>query len=180
MEANWKTVLAAGWLAIGLSLAAIPQVASSEPSRPGHILQALAHACPTPEQLALFLHKNVVFQDDIRLFGQVDYWQDPEEFLDHRKGDCEDYALLAQAVLLQQGVEAFVFSLYGEQGYAHTVCVFVENGRYNVINQDRVVRYRAKSLADLATYLHPRWVWGAIAERVGHRGRAIREIHNTY
>ena len=179
MEANWKKILVTGWLAIGLSVAAIPRVASSEPSRPGHILQTLARAYPTPEQLANFLHKNVVFQDDVRLFGQVDYWQDPEELLDRREGDCEDYALLAQAVLLRQGVEAFVFSLYGEEGYAHTVCVFVDKGRYNVINQDRVVRYQARSLEDLATYLNPRWIWGAVAERMGHRGRAIREIHKS-
>ena len=178
MESRWKKVLVTGWLTIGLCLSAIPQVASSEPVRAGRMLETIARAYPTPEQLALFLHKNVFFQEDVRLFGLADYWQDPEEFLDRRKGDCEDYALLAQAVLLHQGQEAFVFSLYGEQGYAHTVCVFVEKGCYNVINQDRVIRYHAKSLEDLATYLYPQWNWGAVAERVGHRGRAIREIYN--
>ena len=177
MEARWKKVLVTG-LTIGFCLSAIPQVASSEPLRAGRTLDAIARAYPTPEQLALFLHKTVLFQDDARLFGLADYWQDPEELLDRLEGDCEDYAILAQAVLVQQGVEAFIFSLYGEQGYAHTVCVFLEKGRYNVINQDRVVRYRAKSLEDLATYLYPKWTWGAVAEKVGHRGRAVREIHN--
>jgi len=179
MRIGWKKGLGTGLIALAWSLSATPQVASSEPSLIGGVVQALAQSYPTPERLAQFLRKNVAFRDDVRIFGQADYWQEPEEFLGRRVGDCEDYALLSQAVLLQQGRDAFVFSLYGQQGYAHTVCVFVEKGRYHVINQDRVVRYAARSLQDLASYLCPQWNWGAVAERVGHRGRAIREIHNA-
>ena len=154
-----------------------PQV-SSDMVYAGSPLESIARVCVTPEQVARFLHNNVVFQDDLSLFGQADYWQAPEELLVRRRGDCEDYALLARDLLSRQGVEAFVFSLYGEGGYAHTVCVFVEGGRYSVMNQDRLVRLRAGSLKELADWLYPRWRWGAVAERQGHRGRAIRVIHH--
>lgn len=150
----------------------------AEPGPPESMVITLAQRYPTPEVLARFLKKEIKFQEDKRLFGQPDYWQDPEEFLAHRAGDCEDYALLAQAVLTLQGKEAFLFSLYGPEGYAHTICVFVEAGRYNVINEDRVIRYRANSLEELAALLNPAWRWAAVAEKTGHRGRSVREIRN--
>lgn len=167
----------AGVLAVLMTLSGIPSV-SPEPNRAENPLDMLMRLCRTPDQLAQYLRRNVVFQDDALQFGLVDYWQDPEELLERRQGDCEDYALLAQAVLARLGREAFVFSLYGRAGYAHTVCVFVEDGRYSVINQDRLVWYRAGSLKELADLLYPTWDWGAVAERYGHRGRPVREIHN--
>ena len=134
-------------------------------------LEALLQACPTPESLARFFQEQMTFTEDMQLFGEADYWQTPEEFLDRRAGDCEDYALLAKAALQRLGFEAFVFSLYGEDGYAHTVCVFLEQGRYHVFNQDRLLRLSAGSLREVAAQLHPHWTWGAVAEQAGTRGR---------
>lgn len=166
----WKYGIPAWMLIVVMGL---PGAAS--PEQPGR-LEAIAQRCSTPELLAAFLKEHVTFQEDRRLFGREDYWQEPEEFLDRSAGDCEDYALLAEAVLRGQGREAFVLSLYGEGGYAHTVCVFSEKRRYHVINQDRVVRYGARSLEELADRLYPRWTWGAVARRVGTRGQAVRRI----
>ena len=139
-------------------------------------LDLVARSYSTPEQLARFLNARLTFQEDLSLFGQVDYWQAPEEVLVRGRGDCEDYALLANDLLKRQGKETFVFSLYGPRGYAHTVCVFVEGGRYSLLNQDRLVRTRAASLEELAGKLCRDWEWGAVAERNGHRGRAVRII----
>ena len=110
---------------------------------------------------------------DSRLFGIEDYWQSPHEFLARGKGDCEDYALLAQHLLRRQQCRAWVFSVYGPAGYAHTVCAFQEQSRYDIINLDRVFRYRAESFRELATRINPRWTWAAVARRTGHRGRPI-------
>ena len=164
-----------GALLVFLCLTGVPQV-SSGPVHPGGLLEGIARAYPTPERLALFLRGNLTFQEDVRLFRQPDYWQDSEEFLRRGRGDCEDYALLARDLLRLQGFEAFVLSLYGEAGYAHTVCVYVEKGRYNAVNQDRLIRAEAGSIPELAGNLYPRWKWCAIAERQVHRGRAVRVI----
>ncbi len=150
----------------------------AQTSSPAATLDDVVQSCPTPEALAAFLAKEIALREDALSFAAADYWQTPEEFLGNKAGDCEDYALLAQAVLSRQGVEAFVFSLYGEGKYAHTVCVFRDAGGYNVVNNDRVVRYRAKSLEELATLLYPKWRWGAVAEKQGHRGRALKGIRN--
>ncbi len=142
-------------------------------------LDLVARSHPTPEQLAHFLNTHLTFREDLPLFGQADYWQSPEEVLSRGQGDCEDYASLAADLLARQGVRSFLFSLYGEKGYAHTVCVFVEGGRYSVLNQDRLLRYRSASLEDLAGKLCRAWEWGAVAERHGHRGRAVRVIRRN-
>ncbi len=168
-------ILCSGLVALALCVSGVPRV-SSDPGRMSSPLDSIAQAYPTPERLAAFLHQNVTFQDDLRLFGQVDYWQAPEEMIARGQGDCEDYALLAQDLLGRQGTEAFIFSLYGEAGYAHTVCVFVEKDLYNVMNQDRLMRLQAGSLKELADRLYPRWIWGAVARRREHRGKAIRVI----
>jgi len=139
-------------------------------------LDSVARSHPTPERLAGFLGAHLTFQEDLSLFGQQDYWQSPEEVFTRGRGDCEDYALLASDLLARQGVHSFLFSLYGKKGYAHTVCVFMEGGRYSVLNQARLVRYRAVSLEELAGKLCSGWEWGAVAERHGHRGRAVRII----
>lgn len=164
-------VLRGGIFAWALVLAWPPAV-FPEPNR----LDEIAERFSRPEQLAAFLKREMTFQEDAALFGQVDYWQEPEEFLIRSAGDCEDYALFAEAILKRQGREVFVLSLYGEGGYAHTVCVFKEANRYHVLNQDSLVRYGAGSVEELAGLLCSRWVWGAVARRAGTRGQAVRKI----
>ena len=141
-------------------------------------LEAIANTYPTPKALARFLHEAITFKTDEELFGIADYWQAPEDVLARRAGDCEDYALLAQAVLARRGITAYVLSVYGTDGYAHTVCAFLEAGRYNVINQDRLQSYQAPSLEVLAKSLYPGWTYSAIAHRTGTRGIATRLIYN--
>ena len=168
-------------LAAGLLLASIfglgmaPSARTEGPLSPG--IGGIARLYSTPELLAGFLRKQMTFREDNEIFGRRDYWQAPEEFLRRREGDCEDYALLAQAVLERQGMEALVLSVYGP-GYAHTVCLFREGGYYNIFNQDKVIRCRAASLEEAASVLYPRWSWGAVARRFGRRGRAVQRLRN--
>ena len=147
------------------------------PVRP--LIDQLASTYSTPKAIAAFLKNEFTFARDEKLFGEVDHWQTPEEFLARKAGDCEDYALLAKALLRRNGIEAYVFSLFGEEGYAHTVSVFVdEQGRYNVINQGQIRYYRAKSLEALASAIHPAWTMAVIAEQDGTHGKIVRELHN--
>lgn len=164
-----------GWiLALTLVLNLFGTAESKEPA-----LNIIARTYTSPEALASYLKQEFTFQEDPSLFNETDYWQEPEEFLNRKRGDCEDYAILAKAILEQQGKEAFLLSLYGKCGYAHTVCVFVDDKGYSVINQDRVIHYKAASLETLAGLLCPTWVWGAVAERAGHRGRAVSTIQHS-
>lgn len=64
-----------------------------------------------------------------------DYWQTPEETVvrvnenGQSLGDCDDFAFLAQAILLRQGIRAQVIEVPG-----HAVCAWIEkrpDGRYD-------------------------------------------------
>ena len=152
----------------------------NQPQAQRPLLDQLAHTYSTPKAVAKFLSQEFTFQRDEELFGEEDHWQAPEEFAARKTGDCEDYALLASALLRRNGVDSFVFSILGEDGYAHTVAVFVdENGRYDVINQGELRNYRAKSLEALASAINPGWTFAAIGELEGTRGRIVRALHNN-
>ena len=167
--------IGSGLIAIGLCFGPTPRV-DSEAMGFGWTVEAVAQACPTPEALAEFLHQHIRFSEDWVSMGVEDYWRRPEEFLAQGEGDCEDYALLSEEVLRRLGWEAFTFSLYGQGGYAHTVCVFRDGFSYSVVNQDRVMHLKARSLEELAGRLYPQWSWGAVAKRHGTRGQAVGRI----
>jgi len=142
-------------------------------------LDALAHRYSTPQAIGRWFREDFHFVRDREQFGVVERWQAPEEFLATRRGDCEDFALLARELLVRNGVEAFVFSLFGDDGYAHTVCAFRDRDGYSVLTRRGVQRIRARSLEGLATRLHPSWNFGGVVERDGVYGRLVRELRNA-
>lgn len=175
-----------GWIGLIIMLLCCTEApaandAPSEPA-PSHFLslETLAQTYTTPKELARFLRQAITFMTDEELFGEPDYWQTPEEFLARRAGDCEDYALFVRAVLERQAVEAHVLSLFGADGYSHTVCVFKDADGYHVINQDRLYVYRAHCLEDVAWQIYPAWTYGALSRQAGRHGTAIQFIHNPH
>lgn len=165
-------------LAMGFCLTAAEPAPAFAPQAIFSPLEALPHPILGPQDLVRFLKKNFKFIEDEKLFGVHDYWQTPEEFLGRRTGDCEDYALFAKFVLQSLGYEAEVVSFYGPDNYAHTIAVYKENGRFNVINEDRLYRYQSRTIEEALSKVHPLWAWGAIAEQRGTRGWIKRQLLN--
>lgn len=171
----WLHILMSGMMAVSL------MVSSPDPS-PSRIspLDNMIRHIDNPESLSSYLSENFTFEEDSDLFGTVDYWQEPLEFWNLKKGDCEDYALFTQYVLQQKGMEAYLVSFYDRKSYAHTVTVFREENAYSVFNEDRLFRTHSKSLEEALSDVHPGWVWGAIASKRGRRGWLEQRIENTY
>ena len=145
------------------------------------LLDQLAGTYTTPKAIATFLRTNFTFKRDEELFDESDRWQSPEEFVARKTGDCEDYALLARTLLRRNSIEAYLFSVFGKEGYAHTVCVFVDaSGRYNVIDGDALRNLHAKSLEAVASWLSPAWTFGGIAEQVGAHGQMVKQLTNSH
>ncbi len=46
----------------------------------------------------------LLFIDDIKLWGMKDYWAMPQEFLGAAGGDCEDYSISKYFTLLELGI----------------------------------------------------------------------------
>ncbi len=103
--------------------------------------------------------------------------QTPEEFLETKKGDCEDFAAFATEILKRNGKNAFILNVYGDR-YAHTVAVFEENGTYQVIDDSRVVHYNTAHLEELLFKLYPFWKTGAIVIPSTHSksGQIVRQL----
>ena len=56
---------------------------------------------------------------------------------------------------------AFLLNIYGNR-FAHTVCVFKEKGRFNIIDGSHLIRHEAQSLDKLLYEIYPFWKKGAI------------------
>ena len=63
-------------------------------------------------------------------FEVHDYVQDPNAFLDSRKGDCQDYATLADYVLSRKGYNTRLIHIRLEGREAHAVCYVTESRAY--------------------------------------------------
>lgn len=138
---------------------------------------SLTKQISSPEALGHYLWKNFSYESDQSNFGKNDYWQTPEEFIANGKGDCEDFAVFASELLKQTGRKAFVLSIYGD-GYAHTICVFMENGRYQAIDETEVKRVNASDLQSLMSSIYPYWNKGAIValSTATHKGVILKRI----
>ena len=121
----------------------------------------IAQQLQTPEQIARYMWRHFLFENDRRQFGREDYWQSPEEFLLTGKGDCEDFARFAYETLKLNGYSAYLLNIYGGR-YSHTVCVFKENGKYQVIDGTDVKRLNAEDLDDVSSEIYSSWERGMI------------------
>ncbi|MDH6235245.1 putative transglutaminase-like cysteine proteinase [Mesorhizobium soli] len=73
-----------------------------------------AHGKGFKEKLSLInsgINRMITYRSDREVYGQEDYWAKPGETLRKRLGDCEDFAILKMAALLEAGVPAQSMSL---------------------------------------------------------------------
>jgi len=59
------------------------------------------HNLKSPEQLQNFI-RNCAYVSDLEQFGEIEYYQTPDEFFRNRKGDCEDFAYFSAYVFLRK------------------------------------------------------------------------------
>lgn len=70
-------------------------------------LMQTAKDLPEPEKLRIvndFFNRRLRFVDDSDLWGKLDYWATPVEFLARGAGDCEDYSIAKYFTLKELGV----------------------------------------------------------------------------
>ncbi len=53
-----------------------------------------------------FINRHIVFDDDISVWQQSDYWATPLETIGQGRGDCEDFAIIKYISLRQAGIPA--------------------------------------------------------------------------
>lgn len=156
-------------------------IAGLFPVRSGHAasfplpleLTQIAAQLSGPEAIAGYMWKNFRVESDQKNFGREEYWQSPQELLQNRRGDCEDFARFAYELLRAQGRKAWLISLYGRGGYGHTVCIFSEDGFYHVIDGSEVKRSKAKTLSKVFGKIYPFWQKAAMVKPLAGSPRAV-------
>ncbi len=144
----------------------------------GMPFSSFAFSARTPESLSSFLLKDFVFVDDQSQFGKADYWQTSEEFLKNKKGDCEDFAIFATEFLNREHIQSLIVSVYGANGLAHTVTVFIENSRYRIMDRGEILTPAELSIEKTLSLAYPEWTWACLALPSHGRGRAIKTFKN--
>lgn len=77
-----------------------------------------------------FFNRRIVFAEDARVWGQIDYWATPLETLAQGRGDCEDYVIAKYFSLLALGVPVaklrlvYVSALVAGTAQAHMVLAY--------------------------------------------------------
>jgi hypothetical protein len=94
-----------------------------------YVSQPLTVKCESVRDIRKFLSgcKGV---SDKEQFGQVDYWQPPEDFERTKRGDCDDFALWTWRQFLALGYDArFVAGRHGRYGMGHAWVELFKDGK---------------------------------------------------
>lgn len=132
-------------------------------------LDSIALQIRTPEALQKFMSKNFTYVEDRILFHQDEYWQTPEEMLERKEGDCEDYALFVQAILSRNGYRVLIMSAYGKDD-AHTVAIFEKDGTLGIFDLDELRFLKYNSIKEIGEKIQLDWSYLALMRTEGNSG----------
>lgn len=113
-------------------------------------ISSLVH---TPQELGVWLASEFRYQGEI-----PDYWQSTEETLNLKTGDCEDFAILAQDVLKNLGIDSdMVIIKFRGLKESHAVCMFKINGFYSFISNQKLIQTKQTSIREAVQEKYPDW-----------------------
>lgn len=95
-----------------------------------------------------WVSENIIYTKD----GKRDAWAPPEETLENKRADCEDFAFLNEAVLRVMGYEVQVLAM-GGFGAHHAFCLFKEAGYYSWIDNSKLKRTKTKTITEFAKHI---------------------------
>lgn len=103
----------------------VQNVPQAEPKYEGELWSKIGPTLDTPEKVADFLIKNIKYKSEP--VGVQNHTQTPEETLELKTADCEDYAYVVVTALKNVGYEAGMFTIeyiFNGKVWGHTVGVY--------------------------------------------------------
>jgi len=106
------------------------------------------------------------YESDIKQFDVEDYWQTAEEMIKNKRGDCEDFAILVQAILKELDIESQLIGLWWEEKdftttykwYAHMIVVFQdENDKYSFMDNQIYIASEKETIEELFEFFTDNW-----------------------
>lgn len=108
----------------------------------------------TPQELAKWFSEEFKYQWEI-----IDKWNTPQETIDSKEGDCEDFAILASAVLWRMGIDNDILVIkFKDLDVAHCICVWEdENGMYNFMSNKELYNTGKNKIKAAIDKFFPDW-----------------------
>lgn len=121
-------------------------------------------------------NKSIKYAPDFNIYKKKDYWASANQTIKHGYGDCEDYAILKHAMLLEAGVPASSMSLIvlkdTDRNLYHAVLAVSTNKGHLILDNVAKNVYRDTSISNyqpLFSFSDDRsWIHG-VAERAGEK-----------
>ncbi|MFC1643702.1 transglutaminase-like domain-containing protein [Candidatus Omnitrophota bacterium] len=106
----------------------------------------------TPQALADWFSSEFRYR-----FEMTDKWQDSQETIDSKEGDCEDFAVLASKVLYDLGISNDILVVkFKDLKIAHAICAWKdESGKYSFISNRKLVRTGKSEIDDAIEKYYP-------------------------
>jgi predicted transglutaminase-like cysteine proteinase len=133
-----------------------------------------------------FFNRRTLFENDIIVWRQEDYWASPLEFMGRAAGDCEDYAISKYMTLLSMGVPKeklrmiYVRARTGGASVAHMVLGYYPSPAEeplildNLITSVRLASQRSDLAPVFSFNSDGLWVGGATASSADPTARLSR------
>jgi len=113
----------------------------------------VANFVHTPFELTNWLSHNFAYEMEL-----PDHWQGAKETLELKKGDCEDFAILNQAVLGQLGIASeIVIVKFKGLNLSHAICIFKNGEFYSYFSNKELVQTKARSIKEAIEKEYPDW-----------------------
>lgn len=115
----------------------------------------------TPEELGRWMMYNLTYQAE---GPGADYWKSPEETLNDKGGDCEDFAILVQGVLKELGIDSQLIYV-GLPTMGHMLCFYrMDNGKLAFFSNQYLMTTNYSSVTAVLDVWFPDWLRVANAE----------------
>jgi len=106
-----------------------------------------------PAELANWFAQDFQYETEM-----PDSWQNAGETVLVKKGDCEDFAILAQEVLKKLGIKSDILVLkFQGLSQEHAVCMFKEGNYYSFISNQQLVRTSASTVTAAIAEQYSDW-----------------------
>ena len=108
----------------------------------------------SPQELAIWFSEEFEYQTEY-----PDVWQEPSSTLRTKKGDCEDFALLASAALKKIGILSNVAIIkFRDLNTSHAICIWKnKHGKYNFISNGHLFKSEVPTLEGAVGKYYPDW-----------------------
>lgn len=98
-------------------------------------------------------------QDFINQWEMPDDWQNPQQTLNSKKGDCEDFAILSKAILDRLGYAADILIVkFNRLNIGHAICIFKDNqDAYSFVSNKKLTSTGKKTIEEAIDKFYPDW-----------------------